>query len=112
MKLRVKRPHDLASLRARDRCASVAPSAEATDWVSCHSWLGTGELRPSRVVTFSPRSPALAALSTRLIAFGNARVRAGINRPLSPVVAPYMAPSIATLASSRVAIALEATIPA
>ena len=52
-----------------------------------------------------------AAASTRAIACGNALVSAGISRPLSPDVAPYMAPSIAIFACARVLTAPLATIP-
>ena len=53
-----------------------------------------------------------AASSTSAIARGNVRRSRGTSRPLSPVVAPYIAPSIAIFASERVATAPVSTMPA
>ena len=49
-----------------------------------------------------PSSPVRAASSTSAIARGKIVRSRGTSRPLLPVVAPYIAPSIATFASARV----------
>src|SRR4051794_19734302 len=110
-KLRVNRPH---ARRERSRSSREFPSSggsPSSTGRSAQAPVGAGDPRPSRVCTTPPRSPARAASSTRPIARGYRRASRGIMRPLSPRVPPYIAPSIPTLASARVATAPPATMP-
>ncbi len=111
MKFRVKRPRSREARLARRMSAVDASASLARACVARHVAPASGVVRPHDVETGAPSSPRRAAASTIAIARGYVRRNLGTSRPLSPVVAPYIAPSMATFASSRVATAPSATMP-